>query len=84
MDATTHPQLTRLLRAWSGGEAGAADQVLPASALLAPGAHAAILTVGRGADCSTSSLAAAIYTASVLSGADEIRINQAPPKAAGA
>ena len=28
MDDTTHPQLTRLLRAWSGGEAGAADQVL--------------------------------------------------------
>jgi RNA polymerase sigma factor (TIGR02999 family) len=25
---TTHPQLTRLLRAWSGGDAKAADQVL--------------------------------------------------------
>jgi RNA polymerase sigma factor (TIGR02999 family) len=28
LDSTTHPQLTRLLRAWSGGDARAADQVL--------------------------------------------------------
>ena len=46
-----------------------------ASALLVPTAQAAVLTVGPGADCSTASLAAAVLSADLLPGADEIRIS---------
>ena len=46
-----------------------------ASALLAPGAQAAVLTVGPGADCTTSSLGAAIFATSQVGGADEIRVS---------
>ena len=46
-----------------------------ASALLAPGAQAAVLTVGPGSDCTTSSLGAAIFATGQLGGADEIRVS---------
>jgi hypothetical protein len=40
-----------------------------------PAADAAVITVGPGADCSTPSLSAAIYSAGLLPGADDIRIS---------
>ncbi|HWT14772.1 MAG TPA: hypothetical protein VN581_03225 [Patescibacteria group bacterium] len=37
--------------------------------------HAATITVGPGGDCATSSISAAIHTASLIGGANEIRIS---------
>nr|MBP7623646.1 hypothetical protein [Xanthomonadales bacterium] len=48
--------------------------VLAALALAASAPQAAVLTVGPGSDCNTSSLATAITLADGLSGPDEIRI----------